>query len=34
MLAEQQLRAVRALVALLIERGVCTQAQLRAWMSR
>jgi len=34
MLAEQQLRAVRALAALLIERGVFTQAQLQSWMSR
>lgn len=34
MLAEQQLRAVRALVELLLERGVFTQAQLQAWMSR
>lgn len=34
MLAEQQLRAIRALAELLIERGVFTQAQLQAWMSR
>ena len=33
-LAEQQLRAVRALVELLVERGVITRAELAAWMAR
>jgi hypothetical protein len=33
-LAEQQLRAVRALVELLVERGVVTRAELAAWMAR
>lgn len=33
-LAEQQLRAVRALVELLVERGVITPAELQAWMGR
>lgn len=33
-LAEQQLRAVRALVELLMERGLITPAELQAWMGR
>ncbi len=33
-LAEQQLRAVRALVELLVDRGVVTRAELAAWMAR
>ena len=33
-LANQQLRAVRALVELLIERGIITRAELQAWLSR
>lgn len=33
-IAEQQLRAVRALVELLVERGVLTRAELAAWMAR
>lgn len=33
-LAEQQLRAVRALFELLEERGIVTRAELAAWMAR
>jgi hypothetical protein len=33
-LAEQQLKAVRALVELLIERGVVSRAELQAWLGR
>ncbi len=33
-LANQQLRAVRALVELLIERGIISRAELQAWLSR
>lgn len=33
-LADQQLRAVRALVELLVERGVISAAELQAWMGR
>ncbi len=33
-LAEQQLRAVRAVVELLVERGVISRAELQAWMAR
>jgi hypothetical protein len=33
-LAEQQLKAVRALVELLVERGVVSRAELQAWLGR
>lgn len=34
LLAEQQLKAVRALVELLVERGVVSRAELQAWLGR
>ena len=33
-LAQQQLKAVRALVELLVERGVVSRAELQAWLGR
>lgn len=33
-LADQQLKAVRALVELLVERGVVSRAELQAWLGR